>query len=123
MNHPLTTQEQFFYDNASYSHDPKTQTEDEGHIESAKRHALAETWLGQSGHMFETHHDSDADGSFIDDKDERNAFLERAWYAVIRDGETDEVLASLGGCDGNQNYKRIVRAELALEIMPKDWSI
>lgn len=119
MNHPLTTQEQFFYGNAGYSHDPETQTEDEGHIESAKRYALAETWLGQSGHTFETHHDPDADGSFIEDRKERTLFLRRAWYAVIRDGKTQTVLASLGGCDGDKNYERIVRAELALEIMPK----
>lgn len=81
----MTKQEQFFYDNASYSHDPKTQTEEEGHVESAIAYARAETWLGQSGHTFETHHDGDADGSFIDDREERQAFLERAWYAVILD--------------------------------------
>lgn len=69
--------------------------------------------------MFETHQDIDADGSFIEDRKERASFLQRAWYAVILDGETEGVLASLSSCDGDKNYRRIVRAELALEIMPK----
>lgn len=36
MNRPLTKQEQFFYDNAGYSRNPKTQTEQQARDRNAR---------------------------------------------------------------------------------------
>ncbi len=113
----MTKQEQFFYDNAGYSHAP-TQTPEEGHVETAKALARAETWSVQEGHYTVIEHDDDADASWIDNEHDRETYLANVWYMQLW-SEDDKLLGSLGSCDGGHKYKRVVRAELALEAMPK----
>ena len=121
----MTKQEQFFYDNAGFSYDPKTQSPDQGHIATAKALAAAETWLlTESGYSFGESPDPDSDESFMGDKSQeyRNQWSGKAWVSVIED-EYGTVLACLGGCYGDSKYKRVVRAELALELIPSNVTV
>lgn len=92
----------FFYDNAGYSYDPKTQTEEEGRMECANRLALAEAFASEAG---------------------------LTWYWEQDDFENNEprwccscaqLPLALGGIDVDESddYARVVKAELVSELIP-----
>ncbi len=117
----MTKQEQFFFDNAGFSFDPKAETEAQGKARCARAMAQAETYAVQQGWEFEISPDPDADESFMDnDSDEYKArWKGTAWQCILwSDLDHTELLGSLGGCFGDSKYKRVVKAEVALEAMP-----
>lgn len=112
----LTDQEQFFYDNAGYSYDPKTQTWEEGRIECAKHLAAVENHVKQSRIRFEWRVDQLCDSSEFSDEKPYYSLYE---CTALKNGKG---IGSLGGIDfgrGNtyrsQPYKRVVEAEIACE--------
>lgn len=115
----LTKQEQFFYDNAGTSWNPAIETEAEGKLRGARALATAETWATQNGYYFDIDHDPDSDESFMEDESEeyRREWAGKAWYCMMLDSD-GKLVQSLSSCYGGEKYKRVVRAELALEEMP-----
>lgn len=115
----MTKQEQFFYDNAGFSYDPKTETQEQGKERCARELAAAETWACQEGLNYQVEPDPDSDESFMDDapQEYQDKWRGTAWQVLLWDAEGTRLLASLGGCYGDSNYRRVVKAELALEAM------
>jgi hypothetical protein len=103
----LTPDEQWMYDHAGYSYG-QGETPEEWHVASAKRYAAAEKWLRTSGLHFSTMPDADADAD------------ESWWVGMLHDFD-GRLVASVGGCYGDDDYKRVIRAELALEVMPEGY--
>lgn len=121
----LTTAEQFFYDHAGYSFDPRTETEEQGRVRCAQALAAAEQ------RYLDAHRDNGVCVVWENDPD-----AARFWEKARRDGSADighfdqcEIacildasglcLASLGGVlDADDDYRRVIRAELALEAFP-----
>lgn len=93
----------FFYDNAGYSYDPKTQTEDEGRMECANRLALAEAFAQEAGIDFEQ----------VDD-DAENGEPRYGCRCV----QLPHVALWGIDVDDSDPYWRIVKAELAAELVP-----
>jgi hypothetical protein len=114
----LTKQEQFFYDNAGFSWDDKLETREQGHIRSAREYAAAETWAVQQGYSFDCEPDPDADESWMADESQeyRDEWSGKAWSMVMYTPK-GEHCQSIGGCYGDSDYKRVVRADLALQQM------
>jgi hypothetical protein len=117
----------FFLENAGYATPP-------GRAVCALELARAEQWAEQEGIEFRLEDDPDADASFVETWPQRyqNAWKKQSHscYSVTCyrpcpdhgwDCKHKEVLASLGGIfDPTDDYLRVVRAELALESMPKE---
>ena len=102
--------EAFFYANAGYSYDPKTETEEQGRIRCARDLARAELWAEKQGYRFEWM-DDDINSSFYnDDLPVRNLYCCQMWAV---DGRTP--VQSLGGIDAPEQdgYFRVIQAELA----------
>lgn len=93
----------FFFDNAGWSYDPKTQTEEEGRMETANRLALAEAFAQEAGIEFTWEVDEVYDGATL--------------YCCQC---VQFPSACLGGIDVDEtdDYARVVKAELALELIP-----
>lgn len=120
----MTQQEQFFYDNAGYSHNPQTETPEQGQKRCAIALAAAETWAVQNGYTFTVDDDSDADESWLDSEPQeyQDEWRGKAQSVVMWTPE-GTVCQSLGGCYGDSKYMRVVRAELALEEMPAEVTV
>lgn len=108
---------QFFYDNAGFSYDPKTETAEAGHWRSAQELANAEAWGRDAGLCFHWTIDPVTDSSDWTDGEPY-----AVWLCTAYD-ESGTIVASLGavdfGPDGEpwgQPYRRVVEAELALEV-------
>lgn len=112
----MTKQEQFFYDQAGYSYNPKTETEEQARERCAQHLAQAETFARVNGWhcIWEPDEDSSADGDFGSPKVREGC--------ILYDAE-NEVLESLWSiADASQDYQRVIEAELALEHMqPEDF--
>jgi len=116
----MKTAYHFFLEHAGYSWNPATQTRMQGRIECAQRMAAAETAF------FDVCRVSDVGISWEDDPDPMdygrdNPPADRVECAAIwhRD-ESGRVryLTSLYGIDdADANYRRVIRAELALECI------
>lgn len=117
----LSKQEQFFYDNAGFSHNPEIESTEQGRVRCAQRLALAENWLRDAdGIECEVSPDPYSDESFMDgESDEYKAEWSGKAWCVRLYSDSDPSLASLGSCYGDKKYERVVIAELALEIMPE----
>ena len=99
---------QFFWDNAGWSYDPKTQTSEEGRLESAQALVISEYLSIDKGFSFVWDNDSDNPN-------------ELCCVCLDRNGV---VLSSLCGIDLGKNadpytneYSRVIKAELALEAL------
>jgi hypothetical protein len=113
------TPAEFFYEQAGYSYDPKTETEDEGRRKCAAALAHAEAEAAARGYSFQWEEDQHTDSSEFDDSPE----VWSLWACLMRD-EEGAILASLGGIDfgaggepWNDPYRRVVQAELACEMI------
>lgn len=112
---PLTDSEQFFYDNAGYSYDPKIKTTEEGRVRCARDLAAAETRLKKGPYMTIVELESDP----VDGKSDYPQ-----WCVVLYEmGEypgDDTIIGSMGcvDCPEHDPYLRVVAAELALEHIP-----
>lgn len=113
----MNKQQQFFYDNAGYSYDPKIETPEHGRYRCAVALADAETLATAHGYSFEWSIDPDVDSSDFDGENEPYA----QWLCTMYN-DAGDIVANLGGIDfgpdgepwGNA-YRRVVEAELALE--------
>lgn len=103
----MTKLEQFFFDNAGFSFDPKTETKEQGmergavELAKAMHFALDQNWTFEWG-TDEDGHECDEDHSVE--------------YCQLNDGNI--LLQSLSGiCGATVDYRRVVEAELALQAM------
>lgn len=112
----MTNDERFFYDNAGYSHDPKTQTEEQGHVETAQALARAELFAVENGWIFTWELDPHADPN---DWDGEGPMGEEAWGCILTvpgDSRTESLWSIW---DPTREYQRVVQAELALEALAR----
>jgi hypothetical protein len=107
---------QFFREHGGHMQDPKTETEEEARTRCATSLARAEWYAKAQGWEFDIDPDPDADESWMDDEDRRE-WSGKAWYCQLWNADRTNLLASLSGCFGDADYKRVVKAELALEAM------
>jgi hypothetical protein len=116
----MNKDQQFFFDHAGYSYDPKTETPEQGRERCercAARLADAEMEGRRKGLSFQWSIDDIDSTSFTDEKP--------SWrlYQCVCTDRDGEVLASLGGIDLGRNgdysdpYCRVVEAELAMEAI------
>ena len=112
--------EQFFYDHAGYSYPTGANEEiiDEHRRASARRLAEAEAWA--SDHVtWRWSHDDDADLSWHDDP---SSVVEVLGCEALRPcgccGHMQTVGSLWGIVDPDDDYRRVVEAEIALEAMP-----
>jgi len=110
----MTKIEQFFYDHAGFSWNPATETQEQGReryakaLAAAEHLALEENW----------HYDWDWDN--YDCGHAKGECSGRPEYCQLWDAERASLLASLSGiCDADDNYRRVVQAELAVEAMTR----
>ena len=96
----MTPAEQFFFDNAGYSYDPKVETPEQGRTRCAQRLAAAEEEADRCGWWVEWTDDGEEDGR---------------WCRPLRDNNS-AILNSLGGIDVCAGpHARVVAAELAAD--------
>lgn len=113
----LTELEQFFYDHAGYSYDPKTETKDEGRTRCAKILAVADILAEVRGYTFEWELDPDIDSSDFNDDPEPWSL----WQVIAKDriGNAFGALCGIDfGRDGHPSaaiYSRVVQAEIVSE--------
>lgn len=115
---------QFFFKYAGYSYDPKTQTPKEGRAATARRLAAAEQYCDAHNWRIEwqddwslgcSHAEFYGTGSAYDEGEPSTCEI-----AVLYDADNN-ILASLGCIDDvDDNYRRVIRAELALEAMDNE---
>lgn len=105
--------EDFFYEYAGWGYDPRTETPEEGRRRSAAELARAERWAREYGVTFVWSDDWDGDHSYL----EYGQSVETCEFVLALDLD-NEVLTSLGCVDdATDDYRRVVQAELAQEIM------
>lgn len=119
----------FFYEYAGFGFDPATETQAQGRLRCAKQLAEAEALYLKAHQCADIGiaWEDDPDG-FADYRADKRAGrltkgdapkrIERAfiWHRHEDDGRGRDWLASLHGIwDADTNYRRVVRAELALE--------
>lgn len=112
----LTKDEQFFYDHAGWSYDPKTETERQGRERGAKSLAAAEKRLKDGPYYFTTEPDDVPwDGDLPYDGP---LWIVSLWS--VRGTASGELIGSIGSvaCESGDPYMRVVRAELASEYIP-----
>lgn len=113
----LTTDEFFFYQNAGYSYDTKTQTAEQGRIQCAKDLAKAEEEAQRTEWEFEWEWDECPDLSWMSDE-EREQDHEVLCCRIVDPENPRYSLASLCGItDPDSNYRRVIEAELASEAL------
>jgi len=117
----MNNDEQFFYDNAGFGWNPlEDESQEAGHVRCAIALAKAEKIASDAGVQFSWTIDEFIDSSDYDD-DEIEAHS--LWQVAAQDAEGN-VFTSLGGVDftngepWEDDYKRVVEAELALEYEP-----
>lgn len=114
----LTPAERFFYDNAGYAYDPANQTEEQGHIETARGLAHAESRFRNGPYYADVVPD---DIPYDGDAPYDGPVWVVTLYRYSDGQEPDELLGSLGGvaCESDSDpYIRVVTAELAGEYLP-----
>ena len=107
----LTKQEQFFYDHAGWSHDPQTETSDNGRIRAAILLASAERTLAHSVAEVIWEQDTEPyDGDVPYDGPMWCAF-------IVKNGEILTSLSGIAMQSLDEPYKRVIEAELALDVL------
>lgn len=106
---------QHFYDHAGWSYDPTKETSEQGRRRNARMLAEAELWFMDSVAECDWDIDYDADRSGVEHS-------EPLWRCHVWHGDEHEYLGGidLGECwddDNAKAYKRVVRAELAAQLM------
>jgi hypothetical protein len=113
----LTADQFFFYQNAGYSHNPKTETPEQGRVRCAKGLAEAEAVGQRLGYVFEWEFDQDPDLSWMSDE-ERTQEHEVLCCRIVDPENARHSLAFLCGItDPDRNYSRVIEAELASEAI------
>jgi hypothetical protein len=113
----LTSDQFFFYQNAGYSYDTKTETPEQGRLRCSKDLAEAETVGQRLGYEFEWEFDECPDLSWMSDE-EREQEHEVLCCRIVDHENPRYSLASLCGItDADSNYRRVIEAELASEAI------
>jgi hypothetical protein len=113
----LTVGQFFFYRNAGYSYDSKTETPEQGRLRCAKELADAETIGQRLGYVLEWDFDECPDLSWMSDE-EREHDHEVLCCRIPDPENTRHSLASLYGItDPDSRYRRVIEAELAAEAI------
>ncbi len=103
----LTQDQKFFFEHAGWSYHPLTESRALGRTRCAVSLAAAEQAFMRA----------DVSCVWEDDQPERGAKYETCEWCSIRSAD-GSILASLGGItDADANYRRVIRAELALECL------
>ena len=112
----MNRDQQFFYDNAGFGYDPKTETAEQGREKCAIALAAAEEQARNTeGWYFEWTPDWDIDDSWMTPAEKRKP---HNWEVCQLLDSNDHVLASLSGIvDASTAYRRVVEAELASEVV------
>lgn len=117
----LNATQKFFYNAAGHSWTPGRETKRQGHEKGARRLASAEDFSIKNGYSFHWQHDTICDSSDFSDDIEPW----QLWQVTMYDA-AGQIVESLGGIDfgrdgqpWGQSYRRVVEAELALEVLPK----
>jgi hypothetical protein len=120
MTDTLTDAEQFFYDNAEYSWNPATETQEQGRERCARELAAAEQRM-KDGPYYVTE-EPDPEGIDWDNGYDGDVWVVQLWKNVDEETYGDYPLGSLGGvaCDEDSPYLRVVAANLALETIPAE---
>jgi len=118
MNATMTEAERFFYDHAGFSHHPETETEEQGRRRGAARLAGVERRARAYGWTYLWETDDEDSSSFRDD------VPAYPLYMCTLVTEAGDFAASLGAIDFGPEgdwqtdpYRRVVEAELALEVV------
>ena len=113
----LSAHQFFFYQNAGYSYDAKTETAEQGRIRCAKDLAEAETVAQRLCYVFEWGFDECPDLSWMSDE-EREQEHEVLCCRIVDPENPRYSLASLCGItDPDSRYRRLIEAELAAEAI------
>lgn len=114
----MNADQKFFYENAGYSYNPATETQDEGRTRCARELADAEARGRDAGLSFDWSVDQDSDS-----RDHAKGARYELWQCVCYDAE-GKAVAYLGAVDfgrngspHSDNYRRVVEAELAQEAI------
>lgn len=114
----MQKEEQFFYAHAGFSY-AQGESPEGARVMNAHALAQAEQWATRTGYAFKWTTDDEIDSS--DFLDEKPAY--KLWLCVMEDS-TGELVTGIGavdfGRDGEpwgDNYRRVLEAEMALEIM------
>jgi hypothetical protein len=116
----MTKTERFFFDNAGYSYDPRTETRKQGRLRCARALALAEETAAERNWEFLW--DADQDGCIGCDCGAEDCKCctgepHEILCCALKDAD-GKILASMGGiCEPTRDYGRIVEAELASEAL------
>jgi hypothetical protein len=132
----MTKQERFFYDQAGYSYDPKTETEKTGRERGAKHLAQAETYAREQGWYFQWEHEQERPENVLGKRCTKRKCNDpkcpnvhyganSEWLCCILFDEPEgKVLSSLGMIEEpSREYRRVVEAELAWEAMPNETEV
>lgn len=118
MTQALSSAIEFFYEHAGYSYDPKTQTEEEGHRETATYLARAEKWAKDHDVSFTWEDDWGVDHQKEFDCYEDGGPDTCEMCAALQDGK---VITAIGCVDdATPEYRRVIEAQLAAEA--RDWT-
>lgn len=108
---------QFHYEHGGYCYDPATERPEDGRARCALAAAGAEAWAKEQGLEFRweddwqvgSHRDAFGRGSAYEDAEPETCEQCGAWLG-------DECLAAIGCVDdADDNYRRVIEAELAME--------
>jgi hypothetical protein len=109
----MTESERFFWTNAGYSYDPKTETKAQGRRKCATILAEAEVWASEQEMSFTWEYDDCPDLSWMTESEQAEDHEVLVCLAKYRDGS---VAGALGGIvDADRTYRRVVEAEIAAE--------
>ena len=118
----LTREEFFFYENAGYSYDTKSETAEQGRIRCAKGLARAETEASRFGWVCEwLRDDSGCSGCDCgsEDCDCSTGKPHETLGCVLKDANGDTLESLWGICGPSQSYARVVETELASEALAR----
>lgn len=115
----LTTNEYFFYENAGYSYDPKTESDEAGRLRCAKEMAADEAKVAQLidglGWHYEWDWDECPDLSWMSEEEQSEPH--EVLCCRLADADDNTLASCCGITDPDSNYRRVMEAELAGEAL------
>lgn len=114
----MTPAERFFYEQAGYAYDPKTETPEQGRLNGARELARAERYAKDAGWHAEWTHDPTWNGETLCSHVGAEKCTPREVLDCVLYDARGVTIASLGAIgDPSRDYARVVEAELASEAL------
>lgn len=112
----------FFYDHTGYGYDTKKETPEQGKLRGAELLAKAEQYACDKGLIYQWQDDDCIGGDCGETATCNHPCCQGTPHVclccILWSADHSEVLGSLGSiCEPDENYRRVVEAELALEVM------